>query len=343
MNKIQDTVMNGGAPPSHPGKTALIVIGMHRSGTSATTGALQCLGVQLGKKLYAGHAGINAKGYFEHSGIADTNEEALLALGSGWDDVLLKEDGWWNAGCLNPYAKRVRQYIHRDFSNSQLWAVKDPRVCRLLPWWLDMLSAEQVSPYFLFVVRSPADVFRSLERRDGFSREKAYLLWTLHYLEAERSSRNRPRAFMDFDRFLEQPQVEFERVERELGLSFPASPSQAGNCLEQFISRDLRHHQSASNQDAGTPILDLAHDLHKHLLNAVEKGDAKLDVNSMDALWQRMLDIQNSFPNSLVDHLRGINRTRGEMKLTLNRLVRSWSWYTGKPVRLLERWLGRNV
>jgi hypothetical protein len=343
MNKIQNTVMNGGTATSHPGKTALIVIGMHRSGTSATTGALQCLGVQLGKKLYAGHVGINAKGYFEHSGIADTNEEALLALGSGWDDVLLKEDGWWNEDCLNLYGKRVRQYIQRDFSNSQLWAVKDPRVCRLLPWWLDMLSAEQVSPYFLFVVRSPADVFRSLQRRDGFSKEKAYLLWTLHYLEAERGSRNRPRAFMDFDRFLVQPQVEFERVERELGLSFPKSPSQAGNCLEQFISRDLRHHQSADNQDPGTPILDLARDLHKHLLNAVEKGDAALDVGSMDALWQRMVDIQNSFPNSLVDHLRGINRSRGKSELTLNRLVRSWSWFTGKPVRVVERWLGRDV
>lgn len=36
------------------GKQVLIVIGMHRSGISATTGALQCLGVQLGEKLYWG-------------------------------------------------------------------------------------------------------------------------------------------------------------------------------------------------------------------------------------------------------------------------------------------------
>lgn len=335
--------MNSPHLSSQPGKTALIVIGMHRSGTSATTGALQCLGVQLGKKLYAGHQNINAKGYFEHSDIADTNEEALQAIGSSWDDLLLREENWWRQDCLNPYTKQIRQSIQRDFSSSPLWAIKDPRVSRLLPWWLDMLAAEQVSPHFLFVVRSPADVFRSLERRDGFSREKAYLLWTLHYLEAERWSRKYPRTFMDFDRFLEAPLDEFARVEKALDLVFPVPLSQASACLEQLLSRDMRHHQEADTQLASTPILDLAHDLHKHMLHLVEKGNVAQDESNLDTLWQRMEAIQDGFPHPLVEHLRDITRTRGEMKLTLNRLVRSWSWYTGKPVRLLERWFGRNV
>lgn len=335
--------MNSPRLSSQPGKTALIVIGMHRSGTSATTGALQCLGVQLGKKLYAGHQNVNAKGYFEHSDIADTNEEALQAIGSSWDDLLLREENWWRQDCLKPYTKQIRQYIQRDFSSSLLWAIKDPRVSRLLPWWLDVLAAEQVSPHFLFVVRSPADVFRSLERRDGFSREKAYLLWTLHYLEAERWSRKFPRTFMEFDRFLEAPLDEFARVEKALDLVFPVPLSQARACMEQFLSRDMRHHQEADIQHASTPILYLAHDLYKQMLHFVEKGNVAQDESSLDTLWQRMEAIQDGFPHPLVEHLRDITRTRGEIRLTLNRLVRSWSWYTGKPVRLLERWLGRNV
>lgn len=68
--------------------SSLIVLGIYRSGKSATTEMLRCLGVELGKKLYAGHAHINAKGYFEHSDIADKNDEALLALNSAWDDIL---------------------------------------------------------------------------------------------------------------------------------------------------------------------------------------------------------------------------------------------------------------
>ena len=330
-------------PPNDAGKTALIVIGMHRSGTSATTGALQCLGVQLGRKLYSGHQNINAKGYFEHSDIADTNEEALQALGSGWDDVLGKGDAWWQQDCLDPFTKRIRKYIQRDFSNSPLWAVKDPRVCRLLPWWLEMLKAERVKPHFLFVVRSPADVCQSLTRRDGFSKDKSYLLWALHYLEAERWSRSYPRSFIDFDRFLEAPLDTFQRVQAELGLSFPVALPQARNCLEQFISRDLRHHQAADSQDEGSPIQGLAREVHSIMLRAVGTGDAALNVGDLDAVWKRVEDIQSAFPRLLVEHLREVTHTRGRLQLTLNRLLRSWSWYSGKPVRFMERWFGRDV
>lgn len=331
------------ATDSRPGKSALIIVGMHRSGTSATTGALQCLGVQLGRKLYGGHAHINAKGYFEHSDIADTNDEALLALGSAWDDVLVKEDGWWQRDCLARYAQRIRKYIRRDFADSPLWAVKDPRVCRLLPWWLQILATEGVEPCFLFVLRSPAEVFRSLHRRDGFSRDKAYLLWILHYLEAERWSRGRARAVIAFERFLDQPRAEFERVERELGLAFPLSPSAAASCLDQFISQDLRHHQESAGHDAESPILTLAHDLYTILMRATRESQAALAPEALDELQRRLDAIQKGFPQALTDHLRSISSARGNSLLTLNRLVRSWSWFTGKPVRFVERWFGRDV
>lgn len=77
------TTANQVVPPvTALGKRAVIIIGMHRSGTSAATGALKCLGVDLGGKLYRGHQQINAKGYFEHSDIAETNDEILWRLGS---------------------------------------------------------------------------------------------------------------------------------------------------------------------------------------------------------------------------------------------------------------------
>lgn len=335
--------MNHTANQIAPGKLALVVIGMHRSGTSATTGALQCLGVQLGKKLYIGHRNINAKGYFEHSDIADTNEEALLALGSSWDDILIKQDKWWTNPVLALYATKIRGYIHKDFAKSRLWAIKDPRVCRLMPWWLDILKSEHVHPHFLFVVRSPQAVFRSLERRDGFSKEKAFLLWTLHYLEAEQWSRGHPRTFIDFDGFLEAPLETFKGVERSLGLRFPMSPDQAHICLEQFLDRSLRNHYKEDGHDQETPIVELAHDLHQCMLAAVANGEQAMDTTLLDGLWQRMAGIQNSLPRLVVDHLNSVSLARGKSRLTLNRLLRSWSWVIGKPARKIERWLGRDV
>ena len=327
-------------PQSRLGKQVLLVIGMHRSGTSASTGALQCVGVQLGKKLYSGHDDINAKGYFEHSDIADTNDEVLLRLGSSWDDVLVKEEAWWKREELIPFANKMRAYLRRDFSSSLLWAVKDPRVCRLLPWWLDIFAAEGISPHFLFVVRSPEDVYLSLKRRDGFSQEKSFMLWLLHYLEAEAGSRSYPRAFTSFDHFLEDPCGELLRVEKQLGLSFPVTVEAARDRLARFLSKDLRHHKAKDSGLVMTPVVELAGKLNVRLQLAAEvEGDA---LNT-DDLWRDFMLVQSKFDAVLVEQLRSIGYQRGQLELTIHRLMRSWSWFTGKPVRFFERLFGRDV
>jgi len=322
------------------GKQVLVVIGMHRSGTSASTGALRCVGVQLGKKLYSGHSDVNAKGYFEHSDIADTNDEVLLRLGSAWDDVLIKEDEWWKREELIPFADKIRRYIRRDFSNSLLWAIKDPRVCRLLPWWMDIFAAEGISPHFLFVVRSPDDVHLSLKRRDGFSQEKSFMLWLLHYLEAEAGSRSCPRAFTSFDRFLEDPQGELLRAEKLLGLHFPVTVEAASDCLNAFLTKDLRHHKARDSSAKLTPVAELAYKLNARLQLATQTGENALNT---DDILQEVKSLQNKFDAVLVEQLRAIGYQRGQLELTVHRLMRSWSWFTGKPVRLIERLFGRDV
>ena len=322
-------------------KQVLVIIGMHRSGTSASTGALRYLGVDLGDRLYQGHAGINDKGYFEHAGIADTNDEVLATLGSSWDDPLLRPNDWWKSDDLALYVRKVNKLIQQDFSRSPLWAVKDPRVCRLLPWWLEIFASLQITPHFLFVVRSPAAVHRSLEKRDGFPREKSFLLWTLHYLEAERYSRGYARTFVDFDRFLEEPVESLLRIERELNLTFPVSVNEAKSGLDAFLSRDLRHHTAEQELQDTQPVLKLAQDLHGELVSATK--ELPLNISVLNELWTRMETIQQGFPEALVSHIRSSGVIRGGLQITFNRILRSWSWVIGKPVRWMERRFGRDV
>ncbi len=333
------TVSNADHQPSgQHGKRALIVVGMHRSGTSATTGAMQCLGVQLGEKLYTGHSDINAKGYFEHCDIADTNDEALLSIGSAWDDVFLKNDAWWKKKELQPFAAKMRQYIRRDFSQSPLWAVKDPRVSRLLPWWLEIFTDEGISPHFIFVVRSPDEVYRSLERRDGFSREKSFMLWLLHYLEAERESRGYPRTFTLFEQFLDDPKGELLKIEAQLGVNYPVPVAAATECFNRFLSKDLRNHKDSEAKKSDTPIAKLACELESRLRQAAQ--DAQIDT---DDLWQRMQEIQAGFSPLLVEQLQSVGKRRGDLELYMHRAERSLSRFAGKPVRFLERLFGRDV
>jgi hypothetical protein len=324
---------------------AIIVVGMHRSGTSATAGALRCLGVELGQRLYTGHANINAKGYFEHRDIANANDDALLALGSSWDDILLRDDDWWRSDVLKPYARRIREYILRDFSCCPLWAVKDPRVCRLLPWWFEILAAEGITPRFLFVVRSAAAVSLSLQRRDGFSSKKAYLLWALHYLEAEHYSRGYPRAFLGYDRFLADPAGQFRRIGAALGLVFPVSLGQSAECLDAFVEHGLRHHMGSTDPETDdVPIAAICSEIERQFQCAEVGDEADLNRAVLDALWHQVGKLPEvAIDSTVVEHLRATAADRGQRALMIARIMRSRWWYLGKPIRFFERLFGREV
>src|ERR1700677_613707 len=76
----------GNAESGLAGSTALVVLGMHRSGTSALTGMLHHLGVVLGEHLMPATAD-NPRGYWEHADIVKAHERLMAALGWGWDDI----------------------------------------------------------------------------------------------------------------------------------------------------------------------------------------------------------------------------------------------------------------
>ncbi len=323
---------------------AIIVLGMHRSGTSASTGMLRCLGVMLGKQLYSGHAEINAKGYFEHSDIADTDEEALLALNSGWDDILPKPANWWKDKKLEHYAQKIKYYLRKDFSKSLVWAVKDPRICRMLPWWLDILADEGINAKYLIIIRPPHEVYLSLNRRDGFSLEKSYLLWILHYIDAEYWTRSLPRTFVTFDSMVNDPFKAFISIEKSLDVVFPSPLNQASACLSQFISKDLIHHRDQqSENDNQCHLVKLGMEVYEQLLAVSTNPELQPDFVHLDKIRLAVSEIQNSFSPLLVESLRDVYEIRSELQLTLNKIFRSKSWVLGKPVRFLERWLGKNV
>ena len=65
----------------------IVVLGMHRSGTSAVTRGLKVLGVSLGETLYGAMAGVNEKGFWEDIHLNALNVEMLDAIESDWSHV----------------------------------------------------------------------------------------------------------------------------------------------------------------------------------------------------------------------------------------------------------------
>ena len=71
--------------------TAILILGMHRSGTSALTRVLNLCGVDLGTRLIPPAAGNNENGFWEHVDAVDMHERLLLQLGRSWSDARGRE------------------------------------------------------------------------------------------------------------------------------------------------------------------------------------------------------------------------------------------------------------
>ena len=204
--------------PTAPIRRAVVVLGMHRSGTSLVAGCLQRLGVDFGPRLMPPDAD-NPRGYFEHNDVVNLHDRLLLALDRSWDETSPFPPEWWrNADLLDPYRQQLLDLLRRDFPTAQLWGLKDPRLCRLLPWWEPLWAETGSTPLFVLVGRRPGEVAASLARREKMSTPKANFLWLRHALEAERWTRGYDRILVNFGDFLADEKDALASVRHALGL-----------------------------------------------------------------------------------------------------------------------------
>lgn len=155
----------------------IVILGMHRSGTSALAGALQKLGVYLGEpdELYKGDRW-NPNGYFEYSRIVELNDELLRSAGAAWD-APPDEEGYKKIGdprnSLLPKARDVcADLARRAADRGTPWGFKDPRLCLTWIFWRQVLQ----HPRVVLCIRPPAETIASLQARNQFSSELAVYL-----------------------------------------------------------------------------------------------------------------------------------------------------------------------
>ena len=107
--------------------TAILVLGMHRSGTSATAGWLHALGVNLGPYLMAEDP-TQPKGYFEHAEIVGIHNDLMTAFDSSWDDPRPLPEGWEHDHRVRFFREQLMEIVRRDLMTQPLWGAKDPRL-----------------------------------------------------------------------------------------------------------------------------------------------------------------------------------------------------------------------
>ncbi|GEM_PF-520505 len=227
---------------------AIIILGMHRSGTSALTGVLNQFGVDLGAKLLPNHI-TNERGFWENSQVIEINEKILKSLHSSWDDIAPLPPKWWQSEKLAPFKKAISEILRQNFATCPLWGIKDPRLYRLLPLWLPILEASGSVLHFVIVTRNPHEVAASLEKRDGLSANTSFQLWLENTLAAEKQTQSYSRVFVTYDELLQDWQSTVEKIARVLKLEFAHSIESVQDKITAFLSTDLKHHHQLTTPD----------------------------------------------------------------------------------------------
>jgi GT2 family glycosyltransferase len=165
----------------------ILLLGMHRSGTSLLGSLLKALGVGMPGQLLQGDQH-NPEGYFERDDVTELQEQLLRELGRTWTSA---------SGCLPlppnwlalPSTQRVEAALQALLNaeatrQSGAWAIKDPRCSLLLPLWRRVCADLQIPLRLIASVRDPAEVMVSLLRRDaestGMTPWRTQQLWWHH-------------------------------------------------------------------------------------------------------------------------------------------------------------------
>jgi hypothetical protein len=191
----------------------LVVLGMHRSGTSALTEALVRAGAYFGNpELAIGNRTANSLGLAERRDVVTLSEQTLRRMGCSWHDVY-----GFRADSSTPVAARFRDRfandVLSDLSKRPVSIVKDPRLCLLLP----MLRPALPDFVSIIVVRHPVEVAMSLAERNGFPLPLGIALWESYNSHALRGASDSPAILVRHSELMRQAPTTLGRVARELG------------------------------------------------------------------------------------------------------------------------------
>lgn len=186
----------------------LLIVGMHRSGTSLLGSLLAACDIVLSGPLISGDTH-NPEGYCERSDVTALQEQLLIDLERWWPaprGMLPLPAGWLSTATGLQARKQLVALLERE-RHAEPWAIKDPRSSLLLPLWQAACQQLGIPLQLVLAVRDPAEVSVSLVKRDqaltGMDGWRALRLWWHHNAEVIRTGRDRPLQVLHYSHWFD--------------------------------------------------------------------------------------------------------------------------------------------
>lgn len=323
---------------------AVLLCGMHRSGTSVMARLLGEMGCWLGapEELLDPHPEDNPEGYWERRDIYQAHVGFFRELDMDWDRIA----GFSPAHLAGPQGQALRERLAAllpDLDRHRPWLLKDPRLSLLLPAWTELVPEAAV----VVAVRHPLAIAASLAAtpRGIYPTAMVLALWEKYLLRLLADLGGRPALFVSYERLVAAPGAELERLARLLAreggprLSVPGQERIAAllrgglrrNRAEADPEGQLSHRQAqlyARLADAaaadGTVSIDVAgwpepDAVLAGFQAAFDTRIARALATDGDAVQRQLVRLQRSTDTVLVDLLKRVEdlgaenaRLRGE-------------------------------
>ena len=278
-------------------RQAFLVLGMHRSGTSALSGALSLAGVERPRTMMPPTTE-NPQGYWESRVIAKANNHFLKTANTRWDHSAKISEEWFQSKERGQDRQRIVDIIRTEYPAHGDILIKDPRICRLLPLWIAAIRQAGFAPRCILILRDSRQVAASLAARAAVpefspaaiqSRNQATLLWLRYVLDMERYSRREERINLCFSELVLDWRSCLEPVFARGWLKKPSQDT--AERISNFINPRLRHQTDLEPDDEGLDELDL---LSERLICLLRRPDKSSQVQ-LDSLHDRLGQMQQLY------------------------------------------------
>lgn len=266
-------------------KQLILVIGVHRSGTSLLTKALETMGVSLGNNFIPTTT-YNEKGFWEDSDFHQLNLEMLSAFNDRIRctlSITKKEADWL---CKNGFFEQATQLLLTKLPLAQPLGIKDPRFSVLLPFWKRVFTACSVTTSFVIALRHPLSVAASQERFETQRREQSLWTWISYLLSCLEESKGHRRIIVDYDALLKNPSGHVIKMARTFQLNI--NPALLDSYEHHFLDVSLRHFDKHQSQGVQHHFWQrFAGEMYETLFSVAQGERSFEEINTLFEEWKK--------------------------------------------------------